>query len=276
VLGDCHWRFGTDFPIRFDYLDTFNGGNLSIQCHPRPEYTEEHFGENFTQEECYYILDTKDEAVVNLGFREDINPDEFISALKVSAATNRPLDTDRYILQHKACKHDLFLIPYGTVHGSGKDNMVLEISSTPYIFTFKMYDWLRADLTGKPRDLNIERASENLFFDRKGELVSSQLKSKPVLLKEGPDWQLWHLPTHDSHLYDVHRYNFRTSVDIATGNKCLVMNLVEGKEIAVETRHGLRQKISYAETFVVPAAAEMVRMTNISESEAMLVVAFVK
>jgi hypothetical protein len=117
---------------------------------------------------------------------------------------------------------------------------------------------------------------DNLFFDRKGSYVTEKLISRPELLEEGTGWQLWHLPTHESHLYDVHRYNIQTSVQIPTGNKCLVMNLVEGEKILVETQDGISNVISYAETFVIPAAAGGIRVTNLSGGEAILVKAFIK
>ncbi len=54
------------------------------------------------------------------------------------------------------------------------------------------------------------------------------------------------------------------------------MSLVDGCSILVETQHGVKKRINYAETFVIPAAAKSVRITNLSDTDAMLIKAFIK
>lgn len=276
VLGKHVKNFGDEFPIRFDFLDTYKGGNLSIQCHPSLQYIRENFGEQLTQDETYYILDCHDKAQVYLGFRENINPGAFKKALITSQNEGIELNIEEFVQSFSAKKHDLFLIPNQTVHSAGEGNLVLEISATPYIFTFKMYDWVRLDLDGKPRPINIEHAFKNLDFERKGAKVQEELISKPSVIENGEDWQLVHLPTHPQHFYDIHRIEFENSVSINTEGSCHVLMLVEGCSISVHTANGFTQSFNYAETFVIPAAAESYQLINKDNVKAKVIKAFLK
>lgn len=276
VLGKDAASFGDEFPIRFDFLDTWEGGNLSIQCHPSLAYIKKEFGENITQDETYYILDCKADANVYLGFQENISASEFREVLEDSKQNNRKVEIERYVQSHPAQKHDLFLIPNGTVHSAGANNVVLEISATPYIFTFKMYDWLRKDLNGVPRAINIEHAFNNLRFDRKGSKVRDEFISKPSLIEEGKDWKRIHLPTHREHFYDVHRLEFDSQMACDTNNTCHVLMLVEGEAVRVTTADGSSSLYHFAETFVLPAAAGQYTLTNQGSGRAKVIKAFVK
>ncbi len=275
VLGKHTHKFKYEFPIRFDFLDTWEGGNLSIQCHPSLPYIQKNFGENITQDETYYILDCEKDATVYLGFQEDIDPEVFREKLEDSRDNGVELEITKYVQSHQAKKHDLFLIPNGTVHSAGAGNVVLEISATPYIFTFKMYDWLRLDLNGEPRAINIDHAFNNLKFDLKGQKVIDELISKQTVIDRGGDWQQVHLPTHAEHFYDVHRFEFDSSITIKTNGECHVLMLVEGTTVSVAV-NGVKTTYHYAETFVIPAAAEMYTLYNNGLRRAKVIKAFLK
>lgn len=275
VLGEAADRFGDEFPIRFDFLDTVAGGNLSVQCHPRTAYIREQFGEPFTQDETYYILDCTPDATVYVGFQAGVQPDDFAAALQQSAATGALIHVPDYVQVFPAHKHDLFLIPNGTIHCAGRGNLVLEISATPYIYTFKLYDWLRLDLDGNPRPLNLDRGLANLNYDRQGDYVAQHLISKPTVIREELTGRVVHLPTHPEHFYDVHRLEFADAMTVPTNGQCHVLSVVEGQSVAVTTGAG-EQVFHFAETFVIPAAVTTYRLRNLGPSPVRVINAFVK
>lgn len=276
ILGRHAQRYGYHFPIRFDFLDTFGGGPLPIQCHPFSDYIREHFGEPFTQEESYYILDAEPGATCHLGFQNELDPERFQQALVESFRDQKPIEVEQFVKVLPSKKHDFFLIPPGTVHGSGVNNLVLEISTAPYIYTFKLYDWLRSDLDGTLRTIHLQHGLKNLVYDRKGELVEQELISKPLLIEKGDGWERYHLPTHEKHSYDVHRYHIRSSAEVKTEQRVHVLNMVGGKSINVVTSKGETHPYNYAETFVVSASVGTYKLINSCEEEAIVVVAFLK
>lgn len=275
VLGRHAEEYGYYFPLRFDYLDTMDGQNLSLQCHPTLEYISENFGELITQDETYYIMEAEEGANVYLGFQESTDPDQFLDEFQKCANSGKEADVEKYVQTFTSKKHDLFLIPAGTIHCSGRNNLVLEISNTPYIFTFKIYDWQRLDLDGKPRPLNVSRAMENLNFGLEGESVKKELISKPEIQQKGEDWRIVNLPTHKEHQYSIHRLEFEKSIHVNTENKFHVLNLVEGESVFINSNNR-KIKLHYAETIIIPAAVGEYVIENCANSSAKVVKAFMK
>jgi hypothetical protein len=139
-----------------------------------------------------------------------------------------------------------------------------------------MYDWVRPDLEGNPRPINIEHAFNNLNFERKGSRVKEELISLPRLIEEKKDFRVIHLPTHKEHFYDVHRMEFINEVMVKTNNICHVLMLVEGESIIVKINDGEERRFNYAETFIIPAAADSYQLINKSGKMVKVIKAFIK
>ncbi|MFY0599326.1 MAG: class I mannose-6-phosphate isomerase [Cyclobacteriaceae bacterium] len=263
-------RFGAEFPIRFDFLDTMEGGNLSLQVHPLESYIQEHFGMSYTQDESYYILDAGKDAIVYLGLKENIDKDEMINELRSSQNDcQKVFQAEKYVETWPVKKHDHVLIPAGTVHCSGKDSMVLEISATPYIFTFKLWDWDRLGLDGKPRPINIDHGEKVIQWNRTTNWTKYNLVDRVEKINEGDGWYEEKTGLHELQFIETRRHWFSKAVTHKTEGTVNVLCLVDGDEAIVESPTSKFEpfQLHYAETFVVPASVTEYTVRPFGESE---------
>jgi mannose-6-phosphate isomerase class I len=257
LLGEkVYARFGAEFPIRFDFLDTMGGGNLSFQVHPLTEFVREKFGMSYTQDESYYLLDAAEDGSVYLGLKEGIDRAAMIRDLSAAQEGMEEFPVEKFVNRWPAKKHDHFLIPAGTVHCSGKNSVVLEISATPYIFTFKLWDWGRMGLDGKPRPIHLEYGEANIQWDRTTEWVRRNLINRIEPAGQGQDWREERTGLHEREFIETRRHWFRGAVPHDTRGGVNVLNLVQGEEAVIESPGGAFEPflVHYAETFIVPAA----------------------
>jgi hypothetical protein len=269
LLGDAvHGRFGDEFPIRFDFLDTMQGGNLSLQVHPLTEYIQEKFGLHYTQDESYYMLDTGEDACVYLGLKENILPEAMMSDLR-TAQTSGTFDVEGYVGRYPVKKHDHVLIPAGTLHCSGVNSMVLEISATPYIFTFKLWDWGRLGLDGRPRPLNIAHGAHVIQWNRTESWVRREILNRVETVACGDCWAEERTGLHEREFIETRRHWFSKPVRHQTGGSVNVLNLVEGREAIVESPDNAFEPfvVHYAETFIVPECVKEYSIRPFGESE---------
>jgi mannose-6-phosphate isomerase class I len=256
LLGhDIYSRFGAEFPIRFDFLDTVGGGNLSLQVHPLTSYIREHFGMDYTQDESYYMLDAEEDACVYLGLREDVDRDAMLRDLERAQEGDFDFPAEKYVNRFPARKHDHFLIPAGTIHCSGEGSMVLEISATPYIFTFKLWDWGRLGLDGRPRPIHLKHGAANIQWNRTTEWVRRSLMNRAEPVATGKGWREERTGLHALEFIETRRHWFTGTVPHDTQGTVHVLNLIEGERAVVESPSGSFEPfvVNYAETFIVPA-----------------------
>ncbi len=270
LLGEpVEARFGKEFPIRFDFLDTMQGGNLSLQVHPNTQYIRDKFGMTYTQDESYYMLDVAPGAKVYLGLKKNINPSEMIDDLKEAQKGGKIFDADKYVNAFPAQKHDHFLIPAGTIHCSGKDSLVLEISATPYIFTFKLWDWARLGLDGKPRPINIDHGMNVIEWERDTDYAKKYLVDRVEPISGGEGWREERTGLHENEFIETRRHWFTVPVTHETGNGVNVLNLVEGDEVIIESPDNRFAPyiVHYAETFIIPASVGKYTIRPYEKSE---------
>ena len=268
-------RFAGSFPIRFDYLDTAGGGDLSVHCHPDDPYMREVFGLPYGQDESYYVMVTRPGARIHLGLRDDADLTAFREAAERSQANGAPFAIERFVNALPAEQHQLYLIPAGTPHGSGEGNVVLEISATPYVYSLRLYDWMRAGLDGTPRAVQLDHAFANLDTRRRGGAVARELVPGSTAIRHGAGFAEYAIGHHTDLFFAVHRLHVDDVADDDSRGRFHVLNLVDGDEVLIRTGSGREHRLAYAETIVVPAVVGAYSVVRTGRLPAKVVKAFV-
>lgn len=280
LLGNkVHARFGDEFPIRFDFLDTFGGQNLSLQVHPLTEYIQHTFGMHYTQDESYYILDCNDNVNVYLGLKENVDSNQMITDLEQAQKGEIKFDADKYVNTFPIKKHDHVSIPAGTIHCSCTDTMVLEISATPYIFTFKLWDWSRLGLDGKPRPVHVNHGKKVIQWDRTTEWIKENLINPFKTLEKVDDYLVEETGLHERQFVKTIRYSLENNKDciINSQGSFSICNVVDGKGAIIESLDNSFEpfEVHYAETFIIPESVSSFKIKPL-EKDAKIIRAIVK
>jgi mannose-6-phosphate isomerase len=249
-------KFRGQFPIRINYDDSYEGGDMALQCHPNDAYIKEHFGEPYRQDESYYVVDSAPGSKVYLGLKEEADVGAFRTAV-VRAEKNRiPFDHNKYVNSLPSETGNLFLIPAGTLHASGKNETVLEISATTYRYTFHFYDYLRPGLDGSLRPIHSKHAFAALKTYRRSRWIKDNLKRKPRIVRKGKDWVEYLLGSRSDMFFKVHRLEFNDEVHDNTRGEFHLLVVVAGERIRIcpHLRPELTTELPFSCLSVIPAA----------------------
>lgn len=154
LVGEgIYQRFGLQFPLLFKWIDA--SADLSVQVHPDDALAMEREG-CLGKDEMWFVRQAELGSGLICGFKPGVNQARYLKALKDGKIEE--------VLQREAANRgDLFYIPAGTVHSLGTGLLMAEIQQSSDI-TYRIYDWNRLGLDGKPRALHIEQALKALDF----------------------------------------------------------------------------------------------------------------
>ncbi|MCR0335268.1 class I mannose-6-phosphate isomerase [[Clostridium] innocuum] len=255
ILGaSIYYKWGYRCPLTINYLDTWEGGNLSLQVHPTASYGIPVFNARAGHHESYYIMDTTERSAVYLGLKEGTKVADMVSDLK-KAEESGEFDAAKYVNRIPVKKHQHVFIPSGTVHSSAEGTCVLEIDQYTYA-TFKLFDWGRVDYDGRPRPVNIDHGQHCIQEDFQGEFVYDHLIAKQPQIAHGDGWECDDTSPIDYEPMDIKRYWFTKALHLECEDAIQILILVEGEEALIESLDGTFEPfvIHYAEATFIPAA----------------------
>lgn len=146
-------QYNHKLPLLVKFIDA--RGDLSIQVHPDDEMAQREHGK-FGKTEMWYVLDAEPGACLYSGFKISLSTEEYKRMVKNGTIVEA-------LARHEVHKGDVFYIPAGRVHAICRGVMLAEVQQSSDV-TYRIYDYNRLGLNGKPRELHTELAAKALNF----------------------------------------------------------------------------------------------------------------
>ncbi|MDD8048769.1 MAG: class I mannose-6-phosphate isomerase [Thomasclavelia sp.] len=209
--------WGTDcknyetFPILIKFIDAKQA--LSIQVHPDDEYAlknEHEYGKN----EFWYVLEAEPDAFLYYGVNKEMTKDEFRASIENDTVCDN-------LKKVNVKKGDCFYIQAGTIHAIGAGTLIAEIQQTSNS-TYRVYDFKRLGVDGKPRELHIDKAVAvaNLVPNAKNGEAEGKLE-----VKDGYD----ELLLTNNNYFNCTRYDVKDAVTLKVNNNTFQgLTILEG------------------------------------------------
>lgn len=254
--------FGSYFPIRFNYDDTYHSdGNMSVQCHPDAQLCREMYGEHGSQDEAYYVVATAHRAKTFIGFNDGANAEEFIAAARESQETGSSVDYERYVNHIDSMPGRQVMIPGGTIHASGRGQLILELGSlTMGSYTYKLYDYNRVDTDGQQRPIHLAMGERALHAERDASWVREHVAIEPIPDGSGEGWEQFIIGKTDLMYYMTKNLFLDAGATVTFKNdgQFTVLALVDGENIRVSSKHEPSRYYDqqFLDVVIVPASID--------------------
>jgi hypothetical protein len=258
---------------------------MPVHNHPSTDYVRRLFNEPLGRYETYYIAEAFEGATTMMGFRDDANLEEWEAKCRESDRSRQPIpDWQRYIKFWDTNVGDLFLIPPGTTHGHGGNQMVIEMDTVPSVagteYSFFGYDFMRPTwddktktMTAKPMRMHLDH-----YFahdqGRRESWVKDNLRARPLVVKWTRDYWLDRYTTLPMMPFEIERLNFVKRAAYDTEGRFLhLVALATGERVRIRSKSNpeLETEIEWFQSAAIPACFGAYEVENLRDGFCTLV-----
>lgn len=242
LLGEkVYAESGDTFPILVKFIDARD--DLSIQVHPDDELAAARHNGSKGKTEMWYVVKADEGAHLMSGMSQKITPEEYVRRIEENTITD-------VLCDYKVKEGDVFFLPAGRVHSIGRGCFIAEIQQTSDI-TYRIYDFGRLGLDGKPRELHVEQSKDAVDYSVLDDYKTSYTPAlnKPVSLVECN-----YFKTHLLELTET------IEVPVKVNDSFMIVICLEGNGKLTDS-NGYELHLKQGETVLVPAVTDGITFT---------------